>query len=93
MARKKVWMLVPLKKIAYKVPEDIKKQVKEKANNLIQSVLKPKYIEPPPENEEFNYIVDICFKWYRSYFYFYTLTPYGIPTHLPRPLLGEELEC
>jgi hypothetical protein len=25
---------------------------------------------PPPENRQFNYIIDIFGKWYRSYFYF-----------------------
>lgn len=70
MARKKVWMLVPPKKVTYKVPENIKVQIEEKANNLIQTVLKPEHIKPPSENEKFNYIVDIYSKWYRSYFYF-----------------------
>ncbi|NLW91412.1 MAG: hypothetical protein GXY34_07415 [Syntrophomonadaceae bacterium] len=70
MARKKVWMLVPPKRTKYQVPEEIKKQVGEKAENLIQTILKPEHIKPPPEDEKFNYIVDIYTKWYRSYFYF-----------------------
>jgi hypothetical protein len=44
--------------------------VETKANALVESVLKPQYVEPPPENPQFNYIVDITTKWYRSYFYF-----------------------
>ena len=70
MARKKVWMLVPPKRTKYQVPEEIKKQVGEKAENLIQTILKPEHIKPPPEDEKFNYIVDIYTKWHRSYFYF-----------------------
>lgn len=70
MARKKVWMLVPPKRTKYQVPEEIKRQVGEKAENLIQTILKPEHIKPPPEDEKFNYIVDIYTKWYRSYFYF-----------------------
>jgi len=62
MSRKKVWMLAPHEKITYKVTEETKKHVEEKANNLIQSILKPKYVQPPSENEKFNYIVDICSK-------------------------------
>ncbi len=61
MARKKVWMWVPPKRTKYQVPEEIKRQVEEKAENLVQ---------PPPEDEEFNYIVDIYTKWHRSFFYF-----------------------
>ncbi len=70
MARKKVWMHVPPKKVKYKVPEGINTQVEEKAENLIQMVLKPKHIKPPPQNKDFNYVVDIYSKWHQSYFYF-----------------------
>jgi hypothetical protein len=70
MARKKVWMLVPPKRTKYQVPEEIKRQVEEKAEDLVQVVLKPEHIKPPPEDEKFNYILDIYTKWHRSYFYF-----------------------
>jgi hypothetical protein len=45
-------------------------EVTTKANGLIETVLKPKYIQPPPENPQFNYIVDIYGKWYHKAFYF-----------------------
>jgi hypothetical protein len=51
------------------VPEAMKVEVTTKANELIETVLKPKYIQPPPENPQFNYIVDIYGKWYQRYFY------------------------
>jgi hypothetical protein len=45
-------------------------EVTTKANELIETVLKLRYIQPPPENPQFNYIGDIYGKWYRKAFYF-----------------------
>jgi len=53
-----------------KIPDGIKKEVKQKADTLINRVLKLKYIEPPPEDNDLNYLVDIFSRWYRAYFYF-----------------------
>jgi hypothetical protein len=50
-------------------PDTVKKAVSAKANELIETVLKPQHIQPPPDDLRFNYIVDIYGKWYRSYFY------------------------
>ena len=58
------------KRIKSKVPERFKAQLKEKPDHLIQSVLKPEHIKPPPKDTNFNYIVDIYPKWYHSYLYF-----------------------
>jgi hypothetical protein len=44
--------------------------LEKKAEALVETVLKPTHIEPPPEDTRFNYIGDIYTKWYRSYFYF-----------------------
>jgi hypothetical protein len=44
--------------------------VTTKANELIETVLKPKHIQPPPEDPQFNYIVVMYGKWYHRYFYF-----------------------
>ena len=52
------------------VPEAVKAKVSAEANNLIETVLKPQYIQPPPDNPQFNYIVDVYGKWYQRYFYF-----------------------
>ena len=46
-------MIVPPKKVRCKVPEHIKIQVEQKAENLIQSVLKPEHIKTPQEKGEF----------------------------------------
>jgi hypothetical protein len=57
------------RKVRSMLSESLKAQVKEKADYLIESVLKPSHIKPVPENMKFNYIVDIYPKWYHSYFY------------------------
>ena len=53
-----------------KVPGAVKMAVQIKANELIETVLKPKHVKPPAKDERFNYIADIYTKWYRHYFYF-----------------------
>lgn len=69
--REKAWFSSPQKSPKPKVPESIKIEVETKADELIESFLKPEYIKPPPEDMRFNYVVDIYTKWYRNYFYFY----------------------
>ena len=66
----KTWAYRPQKKSSPKVSDRIKGEVKLRVDNLIESVLKPKYIKPPPKDSDFNYLVDIFSKWYRHYFYF-----------------------
>ena len=68
--RQKRWVYSPPKAAKPKVPERVKRDLEEKAEELVETILKPKYIEPPPEDGRFNYIVDIYTKWYRNYFYF-----------------------
>lgn len=68
--RQKTWVYSPPKGPKPTVPEDIKKEVEAKAATVIEAVLKPQHIKPPPEDALFNYLVDIYSKWYRSYFYF-----------------------
>ncbi len=75
MAKKKTsktWMLPspsqPRPKAA--LPERIKSEVDAKAQNLVQHVLKPRYVKPPPKKPQFNYITDIWLKWLGSTLYF-----------------------
>jgi hypothetical protein len=53
-----------------KVPNIVKQDVEIKANELVDTFLKPNYVKPPPEDNQFNYVADIYTKWYRNYFYF-----------------------
>lgn len=66
----KRWVYSPRKPTPPPVPMMLKEEVTTKANALIETVLKPRYVQPPPENPQFNYIVDIYGKWFRSAFYF-----------------------
>ncbi len=75
MAKKqKVWVYSPpkQKRSQPKIPDTLKTEVTTKANEFIDSVLKPTYVKPPPENPQYNYMVDISSKWYHSSFYFYS---------------------
>lgn len=69
-SRRKVWMYSPPKLPKPSVPEALKVEVKRQADGLVDSVLKPKHVLPPPDDMRFNYIVDIYTRWYRNYFYF-----------------------
>lgn len=68
--RQKRWVFSPPKPPKPKVPELLQLQVQAQADELVERVLKPKHIQPPPQDDRFNYLVDIYTKWYRSYFYF-----------------------
>ena len=48
----------------------LKAEVETKARDLIEKVLKPKYVKPPKKGKQFNYITDIEAKWSRNNFYF-----------------------
>ena len=70
--RQKSWVYKPTKESKPKVPDAVKKEVQAKANEFVESTLKPKYIKPPPKDTDFSYIVDIFTKWYSNYFCFYS---------------------
>ena len=64
------WAMYPRKTSSSPLPESLKNEVTAKANELIETVLKPRYVQPPAENPQFNYIVAIYGKWYHKAFYF-----------------------
>ncbi len=68
--KQKRWMYAPSKAAAPKVATAEKAAIKVKADELVETALKPKHIKPPPEEPRFNYVVDIYTKWYRHYLYF-----------------------
>jgi hypothetical protein len=67
---KKIWVYSPKRQAKAKVSDSIKFQLKSEADILVENVLKPRFIAPPPKENDFNYLVDIFTKWYRNYFYF-----------------------
>ena len=64
------WTWAPSKTHKPKVPDDLKKEVQAKANDLVEKLLKPRYIKPPPKKPDFNYPIDIWTKWHGNFFYF-----------------------
>jgi hypothetical protein len=65
----KMWIYSPPKSSKPKIPDDLKVEVTEKAEQLLAE-WRPRYIKPPPPGYQFNYIVELYGKWFRSYFYF-----------------------
>lgn len=51
----------------------IKQEVNQKAGELIENVLKPKHVQPPPKGRQLNYLVDITTKWLGSKCYFISI--------------------
>ena len=66
------WNIRPAKKPA-SVTASLKTEVETKARDLIENVLKAKYVQPAKVGEQSNYIIDIGAKWYRNFFYFFTI--------------------
>lgn len=52
------------------VSSETKANLKAQADRWVEDYLKPKKIQPPPENPNLNYVVDIFTKWHGSFFYF-----------------------
>jgi hypothetical protein len=53
-----------------KISPGFKAEVQARGDEVVERVLKPRCLQPPPPNPQFNYIVDIYTKWHQSYFYF-----------------------
>lgn len=66
--RGRTWVPSPPAKAT--VPDALKKLVQTKANELVERVLKPKYLKPPPKKRDWNYPIDIWTKWQGRFFYF-----------------------
>ena len=72
MAKKstKTWVYAPKKPSKGKLPDDLKAAVEVQASELVEKVLKPRHVQPPPQEPRFNYVIDVWSKWHGSYFYF-----------------------
>ncbi len=68
--QRRMWVYSPRKRPGPKMPDSVRSGVEHAASELIDKVLKPKHIKPPPKGRQFNYLVDIYTKWYRDSFYF-----------------------
>jgi hypothetical protein len=72
MAKKssKRWVLSPKSTPKPKVSDAVKKHVQERCDTFVETKLKPRHIQTPPDDARFNYIVDLYNLWYRNFFYF-----------------------
>ena len=52
------------------LPGPLKAEADSKARNLIENVLKPMHVQPPPKGHLLNYVTDITTKWLGSKCYF-----------------------
>ena len=68
--QRKAWMFSAEKKPKASLPGTLKDEVDTKARELIETVLKPKHIQAPPEGNQFNFITEITIKWLGSKCYF-----------------------
>ena|SRR5215471_1444586 len=74
---RKAWTFSPGKKPKVSLPGTLKDEVDTKAGDLIETVLKPKHVEPPPTGHLANYVTDITTKWLGPKCYF--LSAYACP--------------
>ncbi len=68
MSKNRIWAYSHGKK-KITVHMSVKKNVQNKVNHYIESVLKPKYIKKIPKNFELNYLTNIYSKWHGNYLY------------------------
>ena len=71
--QRRAWMFSAEKSPKTSLPGTLKDEVDTKAGELIENVLKPKHIQPPPEGSQSNYITDIKTKWIGSTCYFISI--------------------
>ena len=67
--QQRTWMYDP-HKMSKNIPKVLKDEVKKKGEKLVESSLKPQYIQKPPKIREENYIFDLNCRWVRNFFYF-----------------------
>jgi hypothetical protein len=75
--QRKAWGFSAEKSPKTSLPGTLKDEVETKANELIENVLKPGNIQPPPEGSQSNYIIDIKTKWIGSTCY--SISIYACP--------------
>lgn len=78
MAKKNhmTWMVRPARAKKSAISESLKAQVDANAQELVESVLKPRFIQPP-KKPRFNYIIDVAATWHGSSLYF--VSTYACP--------------
>src|SRR5271168_5073202 len=87
--QRKLSIFSPTRKSTSPLPGTVKDEVETKAKELIEKVLRPKHIQPPPEGSNSNYITDISLKWLGSKCFF--VSTYACPgTNAMSPTFEEK---
>ena len=68
VSKRRIWLPASPKPTKLKVSNPVKLALKEKADEIIESVIKPKHIKPPSTDNDLKYIVDVYSNWYKKYF-------------------------
>lgn len=64
------WVRSPFPKP--RIPDAVKAEATQRAQALVDTVIKPKFVREPPDDPRWNYIVDVWLRWYHSSLYFCT---------------------
>ena len=65
----RTWAYSPDKDPRAKVSDALKGEVERKANALIATALKAKYVASPPKDPQFNSVIGLSTKWHGRYYY------------------------
>lgn len=67
----KQWVWSPSSRTSHPVADTaVKVPAEAKARKLVEEVLKPRFVEPAPEDARFNYVRDVTLKWHGSSLFF-----------------------
>jgi hypothetical protein len=79
MTKKKpmTWLPARSRPKTSSIPDAFKAHVAIKAEKFVETVLKPKLIQPPPKKPRFNYIIDVAAKWHGGSLFF--VSTYACP--------------
>ena len=71
------WLPARPRRSATAISPTFKAEVEKKASELVEAVLKPRYVKPKPKKPRFNYIIDVSIKWLGSKLFF--IATYACP--------------
>ena len=68
----KMWVYAGAPKESAKPTQEWKTKIQEEFAPIVEE-LKKEHVEEKPPHKDFNYIIDVKSKWYRNYFYLYSI--------------------
>ncbi|MDB4948454.1 MAG: hypothetical protein JWM27_1103 [Gemmatimonadetes bacterium] len=67
---RRVWARASPRPVHPKIPDALKRRVQAEGDRLVAETLRPRYVKPPPTDNDFNYVTDLLTKWHQGWFYF-----------------------